>query len=98
MTKQNDTMMSVKQKWKRFVDKAIYPIGLMSPLLTYIQAAKIWFNKDASGVSLLAWGGYTVISFFWLNYGVFNKVKPLILVEALAIIGYILIVIGTVAY
>ncbi|MDD9953330.1 MAG: hypothetical protein OXR66_03270 [Candidatus Woesearchaeota archaeon] len=90
--------MDVATRWREFVAKAIYPVGLASPLLTFVQAGKIFLEKDAAGVSLLAWAGYLIIAFFWLNYGMHNRLRPMILVESFAIIGYILIVVGAIMY
>ena len=84
--------------WRSFIDKAIYPVGLASPVLTYIQAAQIWFSHSAAGVSALSWIGYTIISFFWLNYGAHRKLWPLILAESFGIVGCALIVLGVLRY
>jgi len=43
----------VSHKWKRFMDKAIYGVGIFGPLMTLPQIGKIWIEKNASGVSLL---------------------------------------------
>src|SRR5690349_891168 len=50
------------------IDHLMYLIAFLSPVLTVPQFLDIWANKNASGLSALTWGGYTVASFFWLFY------------------------------
>lgn len=85
-------------KWHRFVDKIIYPSALTGSAMTIIQAAKIWLEKDAAGVSILAWTGYLFLALIWISYGLIHKEKPLILAKFFGIIGYALIVAGAFLY
>ncbi len=85
-------------KWKRFLDKIIYGVGIAGPLLVLPQVYKIWIEKDASGVSVTSWTGFVVIGVIWLLYAIVHKEKPLIITY----IGFITIqsfvVIGALIY
>ena len=86
------------QPLKRFMDKAVYGVGILGPLLTIPQITKIWIEQNASGVSLIAWSAYLVGALFWVAYGVLHKEKPIIINSALWMIMQILIVVGVVIY
>jgi uncharacterized protein with PQ loop repeat len=85
-------------KWKRFMDKAVYAVGALGPLLTVPQLIKIWIDKNAAGVSVVSWSGFILYGFFWLAYGIMHKEKPIIFTYTLWIIFQAFIVIGAVIY
>ncbi|MCA9459746.1 MAG: hypothetical protein KC550_04325, partial [Nanoarchaeota archaeon] len=83
-------------KWKNFLDKAIYVVGISGPIMTMPQLFKIWVEKDASGISLISWSWYLLTAIVWLVYAITHKEKPLIITNSLWIIVEIFIVIGIV--
>ena len=85
-------------KWKNFLDKMIYVVGVSGPIMTFPQLLKIWVEKNAQGVSLFSWAWYLGIAFIWLTYAIVHKEKPLIITYILWIIIEIFIVIGVVLY
>lgn len=85
-------------KWKRFMDKAIYVIVILGPIMTLPQVFDIWLKKNAAGISIISWGSYLVFSIFWLAYGMMHKEKPLILANIFWIILNVLIVLGALIY
>ncbi|MAG60097.1 hypothetical protein CMO96_04920 [Candidatus Woesebacteria bacterium] len=85
-------------KWKRFVDKFIYVVAIVSPLMTTHQVAKIWLEQDPSGVSVITWGASVATGSFWLTYGILHKARPIILASSLGILLSISIVIGILLY
>ncbi len=85
-------------KWKRFLDKSIYIVGIAGPLMTLPQLFKIWIEKNAAGVSAASWIAYLVCAIFWVIYGVAHKEKPIIFTYATWIFLEILIVIGVFLY
>ena len=85
-------------KWKKFMDKAIYAVGIFGPVMTLPQIKKIWLDHNASGVSAVSWVAYTITSSFWLTYGIMHKEKPIAITSGIWIILDILIVIGIVIY
>jgi uncharacterized protein with PQ loop repeat len=84
--------------FKKFLDKAIYAIGVIGPVMTIPQITKIWIDKNAAGVSVISWTAYLVTAFFWLVYGVFHKEKPIIITYAIWIFLDLFIIIGAVIY
>jgi len=85
-------------KFKRVMDKLAYVIGLLGILFTLPQLTRIWFDKVASGVSIITWGAYFFGALFWIVYGIAHKEKPLIFTYSMAAILDILIVVGTLMY
>lgn len=62
------------------------------------QVYTIWQNKDASGVSSLSWGYYSVFSTVLLFYGIVHQEKPIIATYAGAAALYAAVFIGSVIY
>jgi uncharacterized protein with PQ loop repeat len=89
---------NLKRKFKKFINKSIFGIAILSPVMTIPQILKIWYEKTASGVSLLTWSVYLIVAFFWLSYGIFHREKPIIINSVLWIIFDTMVVIGIVLY
>ncbi len=85
-------------RWKRILDKVIYVVGVIGPLMTLPQLYNIWIDKNAAGVSALSWGAYAVIALVWLAYGITHIEKPIILNSGLWVFLEILVVVGTLIY
>ena len=85
-------------KWKNFLDKLIYLVGVSGPIMTLPQLYKIWIEQNASGVSLVSWSWYLIIAFIWSLYGIVHKEKPIIVTNALWIFIEIFIVLGIIIY
>ena len=85
-------------KLKRYMDKAIFVMGALGPIMTIPQLFEIWVRKNASGVSAVSWGSYFIIAIFWLAYGIIHKEKPIIFTYILWIIFDALIVAGALMY
>ncbi|MFC1733386.1 SemiSWEET family sugar transporter [candidate division KSB1 bacterium] len=86
------------QKLKRFMDKAIYVGGVLGPIMILPQIAKIWLDKNASGVSLISWIAFLIGAVFWLAYGILHKEKPIIFTYGIFIVMDAFVVLGTVMY
>lgn len=82
------------KKTGHFLEKLVYPVSLISPIMTVPQAYEIWVKKSVAGVSLATWGAYAVVSFMWLIYGTVHKEKPLAIANFLLFILDCSIVIG----
>ncbi|MBN1941034.1 MAG: hypothetical protein JW772_02525 [Candidatus Diapherotrites archaeon] len=86
------------QKSKRAIDKLIYIAVAAAPIANIPQLLKIWLEKDASGVSIISWISFSIISIVWLVYGIAHKEKPIIAMNCALIVMQILIVIGVLTY
>jgi uncharacterized protein with PQ loop repeat len=81
-------------KWKRLMDRLIYFVGVMGPLMSLPQLMNIWVYGNSAGVSAVTWGALAVLSLFWLTYGAMHKEKPIILSSSMWVLFDTLIVIG----
>lgn len=85
-------------KWKNFLDRIIYVVGISGPIMTIPQLYKIWIEQNANGVSFISWTSYLVTSIFWLMYGLTHKEKPIIVTNICWVIINTLIIIGIIFY
>lgn len=85
-------------KYKRFMDKMIYAIGIIGPLATIPQAWKIWTEKNASGLFLYSWIVFCIVNVTWLFYGILHREKPIIITYIGWLIVNIFVVMGIILY
>ena len=85
-------------KLKQFLDRAIYVVAILFPLMAIPQVLKIWVERNATGVSLVTWSAFLVLQSFWFAYGIVHKEKPIIISSSLWVIIEVLIVFGAVLY
>lgn len=85
-------------KYKRFMDKAIYVIAIGGPFLYIPQVLKIWLEKTATGVSAISFAGAFIISSFWIIYGIIHKEKPILYANILYALLQAAVVIGALIY
>jgi uncharacterized protein with PQ loop repeat len=81
-----------------FFNQLAYVVGVASSLFNIPQLITIWIDKDASGVSVLSWLGFSLASLFWLFYAIHHKEKALVITFSLTLVFQILIVIGAVMF
>jgi uncharacterized protein with PQ loop repeat len=79
---------------KRFIDKAIYVVGILGFVMTIPQLAKIWLYQNPAGVSVITWASYLIFAVFWVIYGLAHKDRPIIVTFSLLVVMDALIVIG----
>jgi uncharacterized protein with PQ loop repeat len=87
-----------KKELNKVADNAVYVAGFFGLIMTLPQIFKIWFEKNASGVSIISWMSYTIVGLIWIGYGFVHKEKPIILTYSLWIAFYSFIIIGTFIY
>jgi uncharacterized protein with PQ loop repeat len=80
------------------IDVIVYVISVVSPILTIPQIFDIYVGKDATGVSALTWGAYTVFTIPWIVYGFIHKEKVLILNNVLWLCANLAVFIGAIMY
>ena len=85
-------------KFKRFYDKLIYFVVFLGPILNLPQLIKIIIIKDASGLSILSWLGFSSLSLIWMGYGILHEDKPIIYANIGLFSIQILIIIGIFLY
>ena len=80
------------------LEKWIYVVGILGPVLTIPQIIKILINKTAVGVSLISWAWYFFASIIFLIYSYKHKLKPLIIAYWAWILVCFIIVIEILIY
>lgn len=91
-------MRLATKKEKKFIDKAAYFVGIMFPIFTIPQVYQLYTSKEATGISLLTWVAYSVLTVMFLIYALVDKIKPLIIAELVWIFIDVLMVIGIIIY
>jgi len=86
------------EKWKRLMDRLIYIVGILGPVMSVPQLLDIWIGRSTAGVSLVTWGAFLLMSFFWLAYGIMHRDKPIILTYICWIAVESMIVFGIIIY
>lgn len=85
-------------KMKRMLDKSIYAIGVVGPIMTIPQIINVWIEKETSGISLLSWSTYTILALIWLFYGYVHKEKPIIIAHIFSFLVNFAVVFGAFLY
>jgi uncharacterized protein with PQ loop repeat len=87
-----------RKKMKNLMDKLIYVVVFVGPLFTVPQIYKIFVEQNASGISVLTWGAYSLGSLFWLMYGTVHKEKPIIMTNILWALMNFSVMVGALLY
>jgi len=82
----------------KFINKIIYFVALVGPLLILPQAIKVWYYKSAEGLSLFSWVSFLIITLFWLWYGITHREKPIIFAQIMWLIIHFSVVMGIIWY
>lgn len=82
----------------RIVDRLIYFAAFFSIIMTLPQVANIWLDHNASGVSPISWGAYTVTATLWLAYGALHKENQLMIVYGAFLVLNLLVLVGVLVY
>ncbi|MFH0836882.1 MAG: SemiSWEET family transporter [Candidatus Aenigmatarchaeota archaeon] len=85
-------------KIKRFYDKFIYVVVILAPIINLPQLFTVWLDKNAAGVSVFSWFGFSLISVAWMVYGIIHKDKHIIFMNIVLMIIQALIAIGALLY
>ncbi len=83
-----------KEKFLNYYEKYMLVIGVLGQFLFYVQGFKIFTTRSAGDVSLTGFllGLTSVTS--WLIYGIMIKNRVLIIANAFAVVGALLVVAG----
>lgn len=81
-----------------FITHTVLIFSVLGPIMTIPQFIRIFISHDAGSLSIWTWGTYLFLSFFWLNYGLLIKNKPIILSNICGLIVNALVVLGIIFY
>ena len=91
--------VAVGSAWQTAVGKLIYVAAVAGPLTIIPQIAEIWFvDKNAAGVSMTTWLSFSLLSLIWLIYAIGERDRPLIISNALWLVGELIVVAGAIHY
>lgn len=83
-----------KEEGIHILDKVIFPIALVSPIMTVPQVLEVWQNHQTAGLAVTTWIGFTFASIFWMLYGLTHKDKAIMISSFCVVILDVLIVAG----
>src|SRR3989344_6779465 len=72
--------------WVRFLDRLLVVLAVVGPLTGIPQLYTILSQKSASGVSIVSWSLYTLLTIPWIIYGFVHKEKPIVISSVLWLI------------
>lgn len=76
------------------MDKIIFPIAIISPIMIVPQVLQVWEKHQTSGLSVSTWVGFTFASVFWTLYGLTHHEKAITIPSFCVAILDVIIVIG----
>ena len=82
----------------RVLDMVVYTVGILGPLFTLPQIAKIYLYQDAAGVSLISWAAFTVFDIPWIVYGYVHRERPIVITYILWLIVNAIVCVGVLLY
>jgi MtN3 and saliva related transmembrane protein len=82
----------------RFLDHTMVFIATAGPIAALPQVFDTFFTKNVSGLSLMTWSLWTMLSGVWLLYGILHKETPIIVSNVLYIALQGLVVIAILIY
>jgi len=83
---------------KAFLDKLVYAMSLLMPIMSIPQIYKIFNEQDATSISIITFGTYLFGNFIWFIYGLVHKATPILLTNFLFAIINVLILTGVFLY
>lgn len=99
----NKTKISSKNrkniiKHNKFIDNLSMIAAILMPFTTIPQIYKIWVLQSTAGVSMSTWILYTILCIPMVIYGIYYKMKPIIVLNILWMIMNITMIIGLIIY
>ena len=96
--KKQRTIIIKKSKKPKLVDRATYVVAILEPLVTLPQVITIFADKTATGVSLVTWVGYELLTLVWIWYAVVHKDRLIFLYQGLFLMIQAGVIIGGLMY
>jgi len=87
-----------ENKWIRILDKIILAVAFIGPMMNIPQIFKIFYLKNAEGISLISWSAYTFFDIPWILYGIVHKEKPIFYAYILWFVTNLIVVAGALIY
>jgi uncharacterized protein with PQ loop repeat len=88
----------MKHKVPPALEKIVTLIALFYPLTALPQLLEIWVGKDVSGVSLLSWSLFLIVTLILIIYSWLKNEKKLALMWSMWVVMYVGIILGLLVY
>jgi len=92
------TLVVKKQKKPLVVDRLTYAAAIIEPIITIPQAAIIFKNQTAAGISLGSWIGFQALTAIWIWYAIVHKDWLIFTYQGLFFIIQAIIIAGAIIY
>ncbi len=96
--KNESIQVSKKSKLLTYYEKYMLVVGVLGQLLFYIQGVKIVLTQSANDISITAFSLAFISVSSWLIYGILIKNRVLIFANAVAVVGALFVIVGTLIY
>jgi uncharacterized protein with PQ loop repeat len=83
---------------QRHIEMFALIAGIIQPMITLPQIITIYANQSAQDVSLITWGGYTILGLILLMYGIAYKLRPIIVGQSIWAVMQTVMVVGILLY
>jgi len=83
---------------KRALDRAMYFVAVITPLVLLPQVLQVFTTKDAGGLSLQTWFLLGCINILWMLYGLVHREPPIYIANFLVGILNFAVVYGIFLY
>ena len=84
--------------WMRVLDRLAISAGIIGPAMTIPQIWQIYYFQNATGVSAISWGTYTLLNTVFIAYGIAHKNTLIFVTYSLWIIVNATVTIGAILY
>ncbi len=83
---------------KRLLDKIVYGVGIIGPVMTIPQILLIYGGRDASGVAPESWFMWALLDIPWILYGLAHKEWPIVVTYTLWFVCNTVVFVGAILY
>ncbi len=84
--------------WLRLLDRLVYVVGVIGPVMTLPQIYLIFSTHNASGVSAVSWLAWAILDIPWILYGLAHKERPIVLTYFLWLVCNLVVFVGAILY
>ena len=82
----------------RTIDRAMWFVSIVNPLVAIPQAVIIYVHQDATNVSLITWLSFMLVGVILTFYSIAHHIKPMIINQILWFAVDIAIIVGILVY
>ena len=92
------TIIAKRQKNPLVVDRLTYAAAIIEPIITVPQAAIIFREQTAAGISLGSWVGFQILTAIWIWYAIVHRERLILVYQGLFFIVQGAVIIGAILY